>query len=272
MADWGPCVGDAQWAIGYGNLTPDATAHTKSAWASINSNTDRSDGLLIAVPYLQHHTSIRTLLVDIGFGSPEQTIISNLMLCPPTGGLNTCRAIAQTIWFPVSLPPIDLKVRSQASIASHGTFSLRANKIRSGLPMAGTVVDTYGADTANTRGVVATGSTTEGVFGSWAEVTASSNRVKALMIAVGNGNQSWAAYSNQWYYIDIGIGGAGSEQVVLELREAGGSSSGTGTAAPLMLGPFFVDIPDGSRISVRTAKQYSSSSQRTLDVVLYGIR
>lgn len=275
MSDWGPWAGDSHVSSSLFSPTPDTTAHTKSAWETelggVGDATQRSDGVYLQVPYLQHITSIRTLLVDVAIGSPEQVIISNLMLCPPTAGLTTCRAIAQTIYFPLALPPGVTSIRSQASVAAHGVFTLNVTKMKSGLPAAGTVVDTYGADTANTRGTVVTAPASEGVFGAWAEVTASSERVKCLMVALGNGNQDWTTHSNQWYALEIAIGGAGSEQEIVHILEAGGSSSGTGTVSQMVLGPYFVDVPKGSRLSARVSKQYATD-QRTIDVVLYGIR
>lgn len=276
MADWGPWVGDSINHVGaISNVIPSATAHTKGSWVAAASGTDRGEGLRVIPTYLQGNATARTLLVDVGMGSTEQTIISNLMLCPPSVNVSegTSRTVAQAAYFPIHIPSGNvLKARAQSSIASHSGLYFYANRVSSGLPCVGSVVDTYGADTANSRGTVLTAPNTDGGYGSWAQVSASCSRVKALLIAIGNGNQSWTTYSNQWYSIQIGVGAAASEQTIIAVEEAGGSSSGTGTVSQMILGPYYVDIPAGSRISARVAKQYASSSQRTVDVVLYGIR
>lgn len=273
MADWGPWVGDSVLGPTYHGFTPGAAAHTKGSWVA-GSDTGRGEGLLVNVNILDYLTSIRTLLVDVGAGSPEQTIISNLMLCPPSvGGLNTCRTVAQTIYFPVALPPDALRLRAQASVASHGQIWIVTSRCKSGLPCVGSVVDTYGANTASTKGTTVTAPAVDGGMGSWTQISASCERIKALLIAIGHGQASdWTTFSNQLFRIQIGVGSAGNEQVILDANEAGASSSGTGTVGQMVLGPYYVDIPAGSSVSARIAKQYASSAQRTLDLVLYGIR
>lgn len=273
MADWGPWAGDQVLNPVYHGATPGATAHTKGSWV-VSSDTGRGEGLLVNFSILDYLTSVRTLLVDVGAGSPEQTVINNLMLCPPSvGGVNTCRCVGQTIYFPVALPPGALRMRAQASVASHGITYMVTSRCKSGLPCVGSVVDTYGADTASTKGTTITAPNTDGGWGSWTQISASCERIKALLIAIGHGQAAdWTTFSNQWFNVQIGVGSAGNEQVILNATEAGGSSSGTGTVSQMVLGPYYVDIPSGSRVSARIAKEYASSAQRTLDLVLYGIR
>ena len=273
MADWGPWVGDrALFSQLHANVTPGWSAHTKGAWVA-GANADRGDGIYLNFPILGNHATARTILLDVGVGSPESVLISNLMLCPPAvGGVTTQRETSQTIYFPISAPPGHvLKVRAQASMSAHQGISVTSCKASSGLPVAGQVVDTYGANVAATKGVTLTAPAADGTYGSWTEITPSCERVKALMIACGHGQADWTTLSDQWYQIQIGVGGAGSEQNILTLYEAGASSSATGTVSQMVLGPYYVDIPQGSRLSARVGKQYSSG-QRTLDVVLYGIR
>lgn len=274
MADWGPWVGDrALYTQLHAAVTPGATAHNKGAWVA-GANSDRGDGIYLNFPALGSHVSSRTLLVDVGVGSPEKVIISNLMLCPPAvGGAATQRETSQTVFFPVSFPAGEVvKARAQASMASHGATYITSLKANSGLPTVGQVVDTYGADVAATKGVTLTAPASDGALGSWTEITASCERIKALVIACGHGQAAWTTFTDQWYQLQIGVGGAGSEQNILTLYEAGSSSSTTGTVSQMLLGPYYVDIAPGSRLSARVGKQHASASQRTLDVVLYGIR
>ena len=274
MADWGPWIADrVLFSQLHSAVTPGSSAHTKGAWVA-GANSDRGDGIYLQFPMIGNHSTARTLLLDVGVGSPEIVLISNLMLCPPSvGGVTTQRETSQTIYFPVSAPPgYAIKVRAQASMASHQGIYVTSTKASSGLPVVGQVVDTYGANVAATKGVTLTAPSSDGSYGSWTEITASCERIKAMMIACGHGQADWTTFSDQWYQIQIGVGGAGSEQNILTLYEAGASSSATGTVSQMVLGPYYVDIAPGSRLSARVGKQYSSASQRTLDVVLYGIR
>lgn len=273
MADWGPWVGDVEGAYGSYVITPNATAHVKGSWVYDVSDTTRSEGLFISFSGHQaSNTTIRTLLHDVGIGAGSDILIANLMHCPPTGGSSLGRTMQQWVYFPVSVPPAQLRMRSQSSMASHGLCYMKSQKKQSGLPVVGSVVDTYGADTANTKGVTVTAPNDESSYGSWAQLTASSERIKALILAVGHGQADFSALSNQWYQIELGIGGAGSEVAFAQFLEAGGSSSGTKTPAPGFLGPIYVDIPAGSRISARIMKQNASATQRTLSLIAYGIR
>jgi hypothetical protein len=272
MADWGPWVGDVEGQLGAYNVTPSATSHVKGTLSYGITDTSRSEGLLIMFSWHQNHSTIRTLLYDVGIGSGSDILIANLMHCPPAGGSSLARSMQQAVYFPVAVPADQLRMRSQSSMASHGICYMMTQKKKSGLPVVGSVVDTYGADTANTKGVTVTAPNNETNYGSWAQLTASSERIKALILAVGHGQENLSALSNQWHHIELGIGGAGSEVAFVRFEEAGGSSSSTLTPAPGYLGPLYVDIPAGSRISARVRKQIASSAQRTLSLIAYGIR
>lgn len=274
MADWGAHGADFRSHNGLAQVTPGATAHTKGAWATFTAGTpDRADGFYLAPAYLGNHSTCRTILIDIGVGSGPTPIISNLMVCPPHANSTTLeRSVAQHTFFPVSLPPSEsIKLRGQASIASHSDLYGYVMPVKSGLQSAGSIVDTYGADTSNSKGVTLTAPATEAAYGSWTQVSASCERIKALMIAVGHGQSDWSTYSNQWSTLQVGIGGAGSEVEVVRILDIG-TGNGVRVPSQAWFGPYYLDIPSGTRLSARVAKQYSESYQRSIDVILYGIR
>lgn len=155
-------------------------------------------------------------------------------------------------------------------MASHGICYMMSHKRLSGLPVVGSVVDTYGADTANTKGATLT-APNDASWGSWVAFSTSCQRIKALVIAVGHGQADFTLMSDQWHQISIGVGASGSEVEIAFFNEAGGTSANTKTPHPLFLGPIYIDVPAGSRLSARVKKQ-AGSLQRTLDLVLYGIR
>jgi hypothetical protein len=274
VADFGAWNGDTRSSIGLVVITPSGTAHTKGAWATQDGPTpDRVDGLYISPVFFGDSYTRRTVLVDVGVGAGPTVLINNLMVCPAhASATNNLREVAQHVYFPVCFPPSELfKMRAQSNMASHPDVFAYAMPMRSGMPCVGSVVDTYGADTANSKGTTLTASGTEGVYGSWVQLTASSERVKALVLAFGHGQADWSTFTNQWAIVEIGVGGAGSEVEILTLADIA-VSSGTQILAQQMYGPYFVDIPAGTRVSARVRKQYTSASQRTIDVILYGIR
>lgn len=278
MADFGSHLGDLRSSLTYFPVTPGATANTKGTWVSPSWTLDsvtttRVDGLYINPAYYGDSSTRRTVLVDIGIGAGPTTLISNLMVCPShENSANTTREVAQNVYFPVSLPGGEaFKMRGQSNMASHPLTYTYIMPMSSGMPCAGSVVDTYGADTTNSKGTTLTASGTEGVFGSWVPITTSSERVKALVIAFGHGQEDWSSFTNQWAIVEIGIGGSGSEVGVLQIADIG-TSSATKILGQMWYGPYYLDIPPGTRISGRVRKQHTSADQRGLDVILYGIR
>lgn len=274
MADWGPYYSELLCADGVGSPTPNASSNTKGSWSTCSGATPtRSEGIYLCPAWFGADATCRSVLVDVGFGAGPTIVINNLMLCPPHANHSSVeRMIATHTFFPVSFPPgEDIKIRAQSNKASHSAVYLYARPMVSGLPCAGSIVDTYGADTTNSKGTTVTGSNSDGVYGSWTELVASSERVNALMVCVGHGQADWATYGNQWGAVAIGVGGAGSEQEIIRLLEI---STGNGFRIPSQqwFGPYYVTLPPGTRISARVCKQYTSSSQRTFDVIVYGIR
>ena len=271
MADWGPWVGDLEGAYGSYAVTPNATAHIKGSWTYDITDTTRAEGFILLLSWHQNYSTIRSLLYDVGIGAGSDILIQNLMLCPPAGGNTLPRTMQQSVYFPIALPPAQIRMRSQCSMASHGVCYMMTQKKLSGLPVVGSVVDTYGADTANTKGVTVTAPNNSTTMGAWSQLTNSSQRIKALILAVGHGQSDMSVLTDQWHHIELGIGTAGSEVTFAKFVEAGGCSSGTKTPCPGFLGPIYVDIPAGSCISARIRKS-DSSLQRTLNLVAYGIR
>lgn len=274
MADFGPHAADLPTTIGLSVAMPNATAHTKGAWADFNGGApSRTDGFHFSQVYLGTSTTCRTILMDIGVGPGPTPIISNLMICPPHVNSTTLqRSVAEHMFFPVALPPGEtIKMRAQASIASHTQVTTYITPMKSGLPCVGSIVDTYGADTVNTKGTTLTAANTEGVYGSWVPISESCQRIKALMIAVGHGQADWGTFTNQWAMFQIGVGGSGAEVDIIRINDIG-TGSGIRTPSQSMLGPYYMDIAPGTRLSARLMKQHDSSSQRTMDVIFYGIR
>lgn len=275
MADFGPHEGDLRAHHGLVVATPGATANTKGSWASFGGGTpDRAEGFYFSTAMFGNIGTIRTMLMDIGVGSGPTPIISNLMVCPPHANSTTLpRSVAEHVFFPVALPPGEtIKMRAQTNVASHDVIYAYIMPMKSGLPCVGSVVDTYGAVTSSdSKGTTLTAPNTDGGYGSWVPVSASCERIKALMVAVGHGQADWSTFGDQWAGVQVGIGGSGSEVEVVRIIDIG-TGSGIRTPSQSIFGPYYLDIPAGTRLSARVAKQHASSSQRTIDVILYGIR
>lgn len=251
-------------------VTPSNTAHTKGSWSSGYTNSKRREGAWLVFSWSGTSATARTLLIDISVD--DVVIAENIAINPGgTGGAAQVRCHTQRIWLPISIPAGVVKMRSQSSMATHGVHYLLLELGSASIgDEAGPYLYALGANTGTTRGTTVTASNTEGTFGAWAQVTASSPRLRSLLAWVGHGNAWLTAYADQWIQLQIGIGEAGSEQQIAYLREAGGTSSSTGQMHPQWYGPINVDIPAGSRIAVRSAVAVSSATQRNRDVIIYG--
>lgn len=117
--------------------------------------------------------------------------------------------------------------------------------------------ETIGADTGATGGTTVTGSVTAHTKGAWAQLVASS-AAAASWIEVIIGFPSVGA---QQYMVDIGVGGAGSEAVLLPNLHFEGISADSGTAHYI----FPVAIAAGTRVSARC--QSNSGGSDTIQVM-----
>jgi hypothetical protein len=152
--------------------------------------------------------------------------------------------------FPVSIPKgTRIAARAQASIASAGALAVDLILLGGGFQPTRPLgkVTEVGTDTANSRGTAVTSGV--GVYGSWAQLVASTARTfHALAIEAGNPNNPTAAQS---VTLDVGVGAAAAERVILtRIRwwhvRAGGGSNTTWT-----LGALPMLIPAGTRIAAR---------------------
>ena len=99
---------------------------------------------------------------------------------------------------------------------------------------------------ANSTGTTTT-SGTANVKGSYSQLTASCNEVSYLIVMVNKGS----ATATDYQLVDIAIGGAGSEQIILpNLRSS--QTSSAGHLVPCLYG-YPVKIPAGTRIAARIA-------------------
>jgi hypothetical protein len=104
----------------------------------------------------------------------------------------------------------------------------------------------------------------------WSQLVASTSRnYNALMIMTGGAGRTAGTAAASWL-IDVGLGGAGSEQTLFKQLLAFEFSSTIFGTEPPSYGPFPCSIPSGSRIASRLQCSTSTSGRRALDVAAYG--
>ncbi len=105
--------------------------------------------------------------------------------------------------------------------------------------------------------------------GAWAELDPSiANEIRMMMIALGQNDLT--ATSKAFYLVDIGVGAAGSEQVIIADYPVARDSSGD-RPQPQLTPPIPVNIPAGSRLAVRAQCSLTTPNNRELEMIVYGV-
>ncbi len=201
-------------------------------------------------------------LIDVGIGGAgsEQTLIEDIYLCGVTSdGFQS----AGQFFVPLKIPE-GVRVAARSTAGCHAT--IQAANGGAGFMRGYAGCETYGV--ASGRGTTVTGSNSLNSKGGWGQITAATGfHIKALSACVGrNGN---TALTDGDFLIDIGIGGSGSEQVLIpDLPFT--VDSVRDLMAPKIFGPWTVEIPEGARLSARIAGSTTTAPDDDMDIVLYG--
>jgi len=271
MGDWPATLGHGkivQYGISpsnsLGTSTTSGTANAKSPWTQLTPLSSISaHGFFLQIL----SQGLNDNLVDVGIGESGavKVIVSNV--------LYTCGSIADQLFFyaPVSIAA-NSKVwaRHQSTGSSGDTIYVSALLCAHGFlglrPVSKFV--TFGAMTSDSGGTEVDPGGTANTKGAWTEIVASI-AIKVRMLYVAIGNRDLATRATMSLFIDIGIGASGAEKVLMSnlycLSEDGGD-----TWTPQMFGPFFTQVPSGTRLSARAQCSSATINERLFDVVLYG--
>lgn len=274
MSDWASFDSPRYNAIGtieYFNsrgtfIRSGSTIHTKGSYAQLTPATP-FDASFIRVSVSQADV-VSQALVDIAIGPRDQetVILSNLMADATTASLKS-----YSYPFPISIPKntrIAARVQSSSTSASYGVVGqIRSGGFADRSPAA--AVKTYGATTASSAGTSLDPGGTANVKGAWTQLTATTT-APLTQIRVGFCGQTNDIRTDADWLVDVGIGAAGSEQVIIPNIPLFCIGSGD-VLSPLLAGPFTFPIPRGSRIAVRAQCSITDATDRLIDVAIYGI-
>lgn len=271
MGDWVSSDTSRYCAMG----TVEQTQNTRgTAIAPGGVNTKGNYGELISsVPFDAHGMLLHISgplgasnrgLADISLGpaGSEQIIINDIHV---DSANNNCIA---PFYFSI---PIPAGSRIAARIQSSGGATMRfaGNLLSSGFADISPFgkVTTYGADTTDSGGTQIDPGATAGIKGSWTQITASTTApIVKLLLAIG-GNANSARVNSSWL-IDVGIGNAGDETILIHDIPLVFSDI---YILPKSIGPISVSIPAATRIAVRAQSTNTDTTDRLFDIVLYGI-
>lgn len=247
-------------------LTANATIHTKGAYTTLIASTAfAAKGLLVQIGTTR---TAADAFVDIAIGGAgsETVIVPNMM--SGSGNGNCTRQPA--IYIPLMIP-----AGTRISARTQSTFTAAAITVKvhllgtllGGMEPYGKAIE-FGADTSVTQGTTVDPGAVANTKGAWTQLTASCPLpLKALYI--DNSNLVQTARSSADWLLDIGIGAAASELVIIpNIWIECVTIEDTIAHFPTPLIP--VSVPAGSRISARCQCSLTTATLRNLALGIMG--
>lgn len=209
----------------------------------------------------------RYFLYDIAIGTPgaEVTIADNICLSPNSN------QYGHSVYLPFTIPQgQNISCRTQSNgagailsvsfvLGAHGFANFSSHSR----------MKTYGALTATSRATMVSPGGVANTKGAWSQITASTTEDITAIELIMNDETNLTGLAVQGYLMDVGVGAAGQEQVVIpDLDLVTGSPSST--LSPLSIGPMNISIPARSRIAVRAQTGNSNTLQNPIGVVIIG--
>lgn len=262
----GPVEGTPLSSNNYPTLTASGSANTKGTWVTLIASTATAGSGLIVT--FGEATATHRILIDIGIGAAasEQVIIPNLFVHN-----QVATGVFQQVLIPIKIAAgTRISARCQGEVGSDivraGVMVLSGSLLQgSGLGR----VTTYGVSTATTIGTSVDPGGTADTKGAWVQLTASTTSpVRWMAICLNTDSRDQTAASR--WLVDVGVGGAGAEQVIIPNLGAIVSASSDVVAPGYYCLP--VNVPTGVRLSMRAQCLINTATQRLLDnCVIYGV-
>jgi hypothetical protein len=204
--------------------------------------------------------------ISIGAAGSEKIVVGNLLLTTSRPG-----ECITSYFFPIRLPEgVRLAIRCQARQATQSagvvvTLIGVSNILSEPLSRC----TTYGAVTADSGGIQVDPGGTVDTKGSYSEIVSStSNPIRQIIIVLGDQNN--ATMTTCFFHLDIAIGAASSEKILIPDLFFGAGTTTDGHV-PAVFGPFPVEIPAGTRIAARARCSINDATDRLFDIAIYGV-
>ena len=238
-------------------------ANTKGSYAELAASTAyNAQGFFVTAGKASDTATDTRIDIAIGAAASEQIIINNLF-----GSGKNDRALRY--YFPIQIPA-GSRIAARAQSVSATTTS------RIGLTLCAKhpngyskgSVTTYGANTADSGGVSVDPGAVLNTKGAYSEIVASTTYDHDSFILAISEQNNYVRTSSS-YLFDIAVGAAGSEVVVVPDQIMFQAAGGDTFDPPVFELPFAA--PAGSRIAIRAQANTTDATDRTFDVILYGI-
>jgi len=252
---------------------------TKGSWIQLIASTaDDAQGFLVTFGFGDTGEVGAEMLVDIGIGANpnEVAIVANL---PANMATAVDRNVTSSVYIPLRVPAgTRITARAQSTNADTPTYAAdtilvsvhMVSRTWAGMPGCGEC-ETLGADTTDSAGTAVDPGATPNTKGAVVVFSASLGEdACAALVGATRSGENRALTTCDWL-VDVLVGGAGVEEVVVPNVFFGGSDSGD-MISPFVSGPVPCYIPAGSRVTVRASSDLGASPDRILDVILYLFR
>lgn len=266
------------WIGGVGRISTIGQVSGSSLGTTITAGTGNAKGnfaqLTASTPHDAHAIIVsgrtnlngQSALVDIAMGGAgsERIFIEDLLIQGP-------RAV-MSYFLPIYVPGgVRLAARAQSSTNSGTQFvsiMLLQNQFGSMPPL--TRARTYGANAADSGGTSVDPGGTGNTKGSYVQITGSTAWEHKGIIIGQNQDKNTGTSQADWL-VDVAIGGAGSEQIIIPDLWINQAQTGLAASTPSVT-PFIpYTIPAGSRIAIRAQCTISDATDRLCDYVVIGL-
>ncbi len=240
-----------------------ASNHTKGSYYELIAATP-FDGKAFIVNLYAATDNAYLLDIAVGAVGSEAVIIPNIYVDNPS-----TTGIVQL--FPVAIPAGSRIATRVQCTAGGSQIRVSGTLIGGGLAAPGALgrVVAYGVNTATTLGTVIDPGGTINTKGAYAQLTAGTAApTREIVLAFGR-NLNTALAIAPWL-VDVSIGAAGSEQVVIPNMQVV-AALGNAAIKPYILGPLPLSIPTATRIAVRAQCGINDATDRKFTVAIYGI-
>jgi hypothetical protein len=245
-------------------VTASGTTHTKGSWTEVGRAS--MDGTMLYVDITTQTATAQDYLVDIGIGpaGSEQVLVPNLLI-----SRTSTSAGAAHYSFPIAVPAGSrISARCQSGVASAAlTVSCRIGGGSQAARPAAAAAEAIGISTAATRGTPIDTGAVANTKSAWQIMGYANHDLDQLIVVPGNATD--VARSFAYFVVDIGIGPAGSEQVLIpELSFF--VEAADDLIFPHSSQPYDLNVPAGTRFSCRARSANVTAGDRTLDIAVYG--
>lgn len=247
-------------------LTAPGSNNTKSAYTQLVASSSFAASGIIILPFPVSTSGDFLYDIAVGGSGSESVIISNI----PASRQETNAVHSATV-FPISIASgsrVAARYQSTGGASSASRFGayLIAKDAVAFHECTSSV--TYGAATGDSGGTSIDPGGSANTKGSYTEITSATSADHQWWV-VAAANQTNAARADGGWLVDIAVGGAGSESVVISNLHFYASAVQS-NVLPYFYPPIPLVISSGTRIAARAQCQSTDATDRLLDLVLIG--